>query len=509
VDVAPPPQAFEEPGPLEEGPAFGKVAAAAPAADDWPMLRADASRSCAARGEVPDPLAVLWRKPLATRPGGWIVSTSWRAQHHHNQTISAPVVAHGKVFVALIDKHQVVALDAARGDAVWRYTANARLDSPPTIHKGLCLFGCRDGWVYALRAADGQLAWRRRIAPLDQRILVYGQLESRWPVIGSVLLDGNRACATAGHEPRLGILLWEFEPATGKTLAFGTVPRLHFPNDILVRGDDGGVYLNRVAVVSSPAAAQPAGLKLSVVPYMPPGAAHLNPLDTPILSSADTTSLGPRGGLYLRQVLANRWTWRAARLVGFTSRGYRPGTRDAQPGFRYGDVPAPAVFCLDASNLAGEAGSALLWQAAAEDVWALALAGRHVIVAGPRVASAEPAPAAPQPTAADLLAAIRQADAQPARPAFPLPVGKSADHLWEKTVLSAMIAPWSIRRQDPLAAPGFVRILDAADGKPVQALDLPSAVVQDGIAVAAGRVYLTTADGAVCCLGVGASVLAE
>ena len=31
----------------------------------------------------------------------------------------------------------------------------ARIDSPPTVHQGAVLFGCCDGWVYSLRAADG------------------------------------------------------------------------------------------------------------------------------------------------------------------------------------------------------------------------------------------------------------------------------------------------------------------------------------------------------------------
>ena len=44
-------------------------------------------------------------------------------------------------------------------------TAGGRIDTPPTIADGLCLFGSHDGWVYCLRAADGRLAWRFRAAP--------------------------------------------------------------------------------------------------------------------------------------------------------------------------------------------------------------------------------------------------------------------------------------------------------------------------------------------------------
>ena len=52
------------------------------------------------------------------------------------------------------------ALDATDGHSLWAFTAGGRVDSPPTMVRGLVLFGSADGWVYALREADGVLAWR-------------------------------------------------------------------------------------------------------------------------------------------------------------------------------------------------------------------------------------------------------------------------------------------------------------------------------------------------------------
>ena len=48
--------------------------------------------------------------------------------------------------------------------------APGRVDSPPTLHQGRAIFGCRDGYVYCLTADDGKLVWRFRAAPIDQRI---------------------------------------------------------------------------------------------------------------------------------------------------------------------------------------------------------------------------------------------------------------------------------------------------------------------------------------------------
>jgi outer membrane protein assembly factor BamB len=124
------------------------------------------------------------------------------------------------VFVAAIDSHTVHALDAQKGTALWSFTAGARVDSPPTIHRGLVLFGSADGYVHALRAGDGALAWRFRAAPVDLRHAVLGQIESVWPVHGSVLVKDGVLYCTAGRSIFLdgGIRFLRLDPVTGRKL---------------------------------------------------------------------------------------------------------------------------------------------------------------------------------------------------------------------------------------------------------------------------------------------------
>ena len=71
--------------------------------------------------------------------------------------------------------------------APWNFTTGGRVDSPPTVDKGRVVFGSADGCVYCLRATDGALAWRFRAAPHDLRLAAFEQIESVWPVHGSVL----------------------------------------------------------------------------------------------------------------------------------------------------------------------------------------------------------------------------------------------------------------------------------------------------------------------------------
>ncbi len=215
---------------LVKGPAYGPVRPAARAAlrpgvrmdkvsegkgrkpgQDWPTYRHDGSRGGATPSKVPADAAPLWKAKLKT-------------------AASAPVVAAGKVFVADIHAHTVHALSAADGKTVWQYVAGGRVDSPPTYYKGLVLFGSRDGWVHCLRASDGALVWRFKDLP-DRLIGAFGQLESAWPVSGSVLVresaEASREGGTdgiayfaAGRSSFLdgGVFLYGLNPQTGAVI---------------------------------------------------------------------------------------------------------------------------------------------------------------------------------------------------------------------------------------------------------------------------------------------------
>ena len=184
---------------LERGPAFGKAAGPAAGPDDWPVFRHDNLRSGAAATTLPDGLAALWR----VRVG---------------RSVSPPNVVHGRVYASLVDEHHVVCLDARNGRKLWEFAAGARVDSPPTYADGRLLFGSTDGWVTCLRATDGQLAWRFRAAPAERQIGAFNQLESAWPVHGSVLVQNGLVSFAAGRSSHLdgGLFLYGLDAVTGE-----------------------------------------------------------------------------------------------------------------------------------------------------------------------------------------------------------------------------------------------------------------------------------------------------
>ncbi len=93
------------------------------------------------------------------------------------------------------------------------------------MHKGLVLFGSADGYVTCLRADDGAMVWRFLAAPQDRRIACFGQIESAWPVHGSVLVRDGIAYVGAGRSTYLdgGIRFYGLDPATGKIIHKNTL----------------------------------------------------------------------------------------------------------------------------------------------------------------------------------------------------------------------------------------------------------------------------------------------
>jgi outer membrane protein assembly factor BamB len=72
--------------------------------------------------------------------------------------------------------------------------------------------------VYCLRADDGQIVWRFRAAPQARLIGAFGQLESAWPVSGSVLVQNDIAYFAAGRTSQLdgGIYLYGLDARSGE-----------------------------------------------------------------------------------------------------------------------------------------------------------------------------------------------------------------------------------------------------------------------------------------------------
>lgn len=168
---------------------------------DWPMYRHDVERSGSSQTSLPADLTENWRVELPC-------------------SATQPVIVGDRLWVVAKDTHTIYCLSTKDGEQIWQYTAGARVDSSPTYYKVMLLLGCRDGSVYCLGAGDGELVWRFRAAPDNRQVLSFGQLESLWPVHGSVAVQDGIVYFAAGRSSFLdgGIIVYALDAKTAKVL---------------------------------------------------------------------------------------------------------------------------------------------------------------------------------------------------------------------------------------------------------------------------------------------------
>jgi outer membrane protein assembly factor BamB len=198
---------------LVKGSAFMATGAAA-SADDWPSYRGSSTRSGVTTSSAPATLVKKWKVDIGSHP-------------------TAPVVAGDSVYVADRDAYILYALDRETGETRWTFTAGGRIDSPPTYYNGLVLFGSRCGWVYCLRASDGQLAWKFNGMPQRRLVCDTGRLESAWPVNGSVMIFQDTVYFAAGRSSFLdgGIGVFGLAPISGK-MKYGRMAQGPYQDDL-------------------------------------------------------------------------------------------------------------------------------------------------------------------------------------------------------------------------------------------------------------------------------------
>jgi outer membrane protein assembly factor BamB len=192
---------------LEKGPAYSEDENdSAESTSDWEMYRHDRTRSGSTPASVPVDLKKLWTVGI-------------------KEKMTSLVSVNNILITATPETHTIHALDTISGKRIWEYTCGGRIDSPPTIYGGKVYFGSHDGYVYCLRAGDGRLAWRYLAATNERRMVSYGQVESVWPVHGSVLVMNDAVYCVTGRSAFLdgGLRFCKLNARTGELLAMNKI----------------------------------------------------------------------------------------------------------------------------------------------------------------------------------------------------------------------------------------------------------------------------------------------
>jgi hypothetical protein len=183
-------------------------------AADWPIFRASPARGNACQADPGDKPSLAWEAQVSLGGKPFGVMCGQRTG------VTQPVAAWGLVVVSDIDAGRIVALDATDGKPSWVFHVGSRVDFPPSLYKGLCLFAAKDGFVYCLDAKTGKLAWRLLVAPRERYIGGQEKLENLWPTRADVLVAGGVGYAVAGFGTCVqgGVRAVAFQPESGQLL---------------------------------------------------------------------------------------------------------------------------------------------------------------------------------------------------------------------------------------------------------------------------------------------------
>ncbi len=196
------------------------------------------ARPVAEAGELPD-------TPLVR---AWLPERMLRTYWEHEKLGPLPA---GDRVLRVDQLRRVVSAyaDAESHAPVWQQRVSGRIYAEPIVHGNTVFVPMADGFVTALDLTRGTVKWRFLAAPVEQELVVRGQLESRWPV-HRLLIHENSLFVAAGRHSELdgGLWLWQLDPASG---AVQHQARVHTPMTVLESGQtDRRSYRNIRNVVN-------------------------------------------------------------------------------------------------------------------------------------------------------------------------------------------------------------------------------------------------------------------
>ena len=215
------------------------VAGLACGAEDWPTYRHDNQRSGITSERLDLPLDEVWRYRAAHAPRPAWPAPAKADLWHHIDSIN-PMVTYDRAFHVAVAgdtlyfgssaDDKVYALDCATGEQRWSFFTGGPVRLAPAVWNGKLFAGSDDGRVYCLDAAAGRLIWDYAAFP-DRRVLPgNGRMISACPVRTGVLVDDGTAHFCTGLFPNEGVRLCALNAEDGSELWIAT------PQDVSPQG---------------------------------------------------------------------------------------------------------------------------------------------------------------------------------------------------------------------------------------------------------------------------------
>jgi outer membrane protein assembly factor BamB len=185
-------------------------------AGDWPQFRCDAGRTAASPEQLAPELHLQWTRDLpAPRPA---FPHEVRLRYDGSYE---PVVLGKTMFVPCMVTDSVTALDTETGTVRWKFFTGGPVRFAPVAWNDLVYFVSDDGFLYCVKAATGELAWRFRGLPSDKKdrkLLSNQRLVSLWPARGGPVLHDGIVYFAAGLWPAYGVFVHAIDAESGRVV---------------------------------------------------------------------------------------------------------------------------------------------------------------------------------------------------------------------------------------------------------------------------------------------------
>lgn len=191
------------------------------AAEDWPTFMHDRSRSGVSGEVLSLPLNELWSyTPPAEPVRAW---PSPQPGFNELPKLAFDDATHvamvgDTVFFGSAVDNGIHAVDACTGAKRWTFFTEGPVRLAPTVADGRVFAGSDDGLLYCLDAKVGRLVWSARPGAGATRILGAGRMSSLWPIRTGILVDNGVAYCGSGIFPARETSVAAFDAATGKRL---------------------------------------------------------------------------------------------------------------------------------------------------------------------------------------------------------------------------------------------------------------------------------------------------
>ncbi len=185
---------------------------------DWPAYRHDMARSGLTTESLPAPLHLQWTYRAQHKPRPAWPEPGRELNRQAFDYAADVIAARGLVLFGSSADHKLYALDLATGAERWSFFTGAPIRFAPAVEGGRVFVASDDGFVRCLNLADGTLLWEFHGGP--RRELMFGneQMMDKWAIRTGVGVDRGTVYFAAGMWPSEGVYLYALRASDGSVV---------------------------------------------------------------------------------------------------------------------------------------------------------------------------------------------------------------------------------------------------------------------------------------------------